>query len=67
MNNTLSRRRFLSHSCGAMATATVSSTLLSLGAVRQAAAATPGDYKALVCILLAYAVALAGLVALESA
>ena len=53
MANAFSRRRFLSHSCGALATATVSSTLLSLGAARQAAAATPGDYRALVCILLA--------------
>jgi uncharacterized protein (DUF1501 family) len=48
----LSRRRFLAHS-GHLAAVTAGSTLFTLGAARQAAAATPADYKALVCILLA--------------
>ena len=52
----LSRRRFLSHSCGlgafGMASATLGSSLLQLGLARRASAQI-GDYKALVCILLA--------------
>jgi len=49
----LSRRRFLSHTCKlGMASATLSSSLLTLGLARTAAAATSG-YRALVCILLA--------------
>lgn len=53
MAQKITRRNFLGHSCGAVTAATLSSTLLSLGASRELAAATPGDYKALVCILLA--------------
>lgn len=54
----INRRKFLSHSCClGMASATLSttlgSTLLSLGLARQAAAQGAGDYRALVCILLA--------------
>jgi len=53
-SHSLSRRRFLAHSCRAAVTAaTASSSLLTLGAARYAAAATPADYKALVCVLLA--------------
>lgn len=50
-----SRRTFLTHSCGLGVAATTStSTLLSLGFARQAAAHNHGgDYKALVCIMLA--------------
>ena len=49
-----SRRMFLTHSCGlGVAAATSTSTLLSLGFARQAAAHDhAGDYKALVCIML---------------
>lgn len=50
----MNRRRLLTHSCQlGIASATVSSSLLSLGLAREAAAATLGDYRALVCILLA--------------
>lgn len=50
----LSRRRLLAHSCGASAAAlTVSSSLLQLGFARRASAENLGDYRALVCILLA--------------
>ena len=50
-----SRRTFLTHSCGlGVAAATSTSTMLSLGFARQAAAHHHGgDYKALVCIMLA--------------
>lgn len=50
-----SRRTFLTHSCGlGVAAATSTSTMLSLGFARQAAAHNHGgDYKALVCIMLA--------------
>ncbi|MEM1432606.1 MAG: DUF1501 domain-containing protein [Pseudomonadota bacterium] len=50
-----SRRRFLSHSCRlGVASATLSSSLLQLGLARNAAAASAGgDYRALVCVLLA--------------
>lgn len=49
-----SRRTFLTHSCGlGVAALTTSSTLLSLGFARQAAAHAHGDYKALVCVMLA--------------
>ena len=51
----VSRRRLLGHTCGlGLASATVGSSLLSLGPARRAAAAHHGhgDYKALVCILL---------------
>lgn len=50
----INRRRFLAHTCtlGA-ASATLSSTFLQLGLARRAAAQTSGDYRALVCILLA--------------
>ncbi len=48
------RRNFLSHTCSlGVAAATASTGLFTLGAARRAAAATPADYKALVCILLA--------------
>ncbi len=48
------RRRLLTHSCAlGAASATLSSSLLSLGLARQASAATLADYRALVCILLA--------------
>lgn len=49
------RRRFLTHSCGmGVAAATSGSALLSMAFARQAAAAHhEGDYKALVCIMLA--------------
>jgi len=50
----LSRRRLLAHGCCASATAlTVSSSLLQLGLARHASAESLGDYRALVCILLA--------------
>lgn len=50
----LNRRGFLTHSCGlGLASATAASSLLSLGLTRQAVAQSAGDYKALVCILLA--------------
>ena len=50
----LSRRQFLSHSCALGATsATLGSSLLQLGLARRASAQTGGDYRALVCILLA--------------
>ncbi len=51
----ISRRNFLGHSCKAgLSLATASSGLISLGLARQAAAAgTLGDYRALVCVLLA--------------
>lgn len=49
-----SRRRFLSHSCKlGIASATFSSTMLSLGLSRAVAADTPDGYRALVCVLLA--------------
>lgn len=49
-----SRRTFLAHSCGmGVAALTTSSTFLSLGLARQAAAHAHGDYKALVCLMLA--------------
>ena len=48
------RRKFLSHSCAlGVAGTTVSSALLNLAFSRQAAAQTLGDYRAMVCILLA--------------
>ena len=52
---TVSRRKLLTHSCGlGLASATIGSSLMSLGFARQAAASQGfGDYKALVCILLA--------------
>ncbi|MEN7341861.1 MAG: DUF1501 domain-containing protein [Pseudomonadota bacterium] len=51
---TLNRRQFLTHSCQlGVALPTVASGLLSLGSMREAAAAVSSDYKALVCILLA--------------
>ena len=50
----MTRRGFLSHSCSlGIASATVSSTLLSLGMVRNAAAQSAPGYRALVCVLLA--------------
>lgn len=50
----INRRRFLSHGCSlGLATATLSSSLLNLGLARRAAAQGAGDYRALVCILLA--------------
>lgn len=50
----INRRRFISHSCNlGVASATLGSTLLQLGFARQASAQTLGDYKAMVCILLA--------------
>ena len=58
-HNNLSRRNFLKQaSCGAMGTTTLFSTLANLMATNQMLASQPaettnGDYKALVCILLA--------------
>ena len=50
----ISRRKFLSHGCSlGLATATLSTSLLNLGLARRAAAQGAGDYRALVCILLA--------------
>ncbi len=50
----ITRRNFLTHSCAlGVASATVSSTLLSLGFARTAAAQSAPGYRALVCILLA--------------
>ena len=50
----ITRRGFLTHSCAmGVAAATVSSTLLSLGFARTAAAQSAPGYRALVCILLA--------------
>jgi uncharacterized protein (DUF1501 family) len=50
----INRRKFLSHSCSmGLASATLSSSLLQLGVARNVAAQTAGDYRALVCILLA--------------
>ena len=50
----MTRRGFLSHSCTAgLSVATATSGLVSLGLARQAAAASLGDYRALVCVLLA--------------
>ncbi len=50
----INRRRFLSHSCGlGVALPTLSTSLLSLGLARNAAAASTDGYKALVCVLLA--------------
>ena len=50
----ITRRQFLSHGCAlGVATQTLGSTLLSLGAARNAAAQSAGDYRALVCVLLA--------------
>lgn len=50
----MNRRQLLTHSCKlGIASATVSSSLLSLGLARQASAASLGDYRALVCVLLA--------------
>ena len=51
----VSRRKLITHTCGlGLASATVGSSLMSLGFARQAAASQGfGDYKALVCILLA--------------
>ncbi len=49
-----SRRKFLTHTCSlGVAAATASTTILSLGFARQAAAQSLPDYRALVCILLA--------------
>ena len=49
-----SRRKFLTHTCSlGVAAATASTTVLSLGFARQAAAQSLADYRALVCILLA--------------
>ena len=50
----MTRRRFLTHSCAlGGASATMTSTLGQLGLARTAAAMGAGDYRALVCILLA--------------
>lgn len=50
----INRRSFLTHSCAAGATwATAASSVLSLGAMRNASAQMAGDYRAMVCILLA--------------
>ncbi len=50
----MTRRRFLTHSCSlGIASATVSTSLLSLGLARTAAAQSAPGYRALVCILLA--------------
>ena len=50
----MNRRQFLRHSCSmGVASATLGSSLLQLGMARQASAQTAGDYKAMVCILLA--------------
>ncbi|MCB1707641.1 MAG: DUF1501 domain-containing protein, partial [Halioglobus sp.] len=49
-----SRRKFLTHGCSlGVASATLSSSLLSLGLARRAAAQGAHDYRALVCVLLA--------------
>lgn len=49
-----SRRKFLTHGCSlGVASATLSSNLLSLGLARRAAAQDTHDYRALVCVLLA--------------
>ena len=50
----MTRRGFLTHSCSlGVASATLGSSLLSLGLARTAAAQGATDYRALVCILLA--------------
>lgn len=50
----INRRRFLTHSCGlGIASVTSASSLLQLGLARSAAAQSGGDYRAMVCILLA--------------
>lgn len=50
----ISRRRFMTHSCGlGVAAATASTTALTLGLTRSVSASTTDGYKALVCILLA--------------
>ena len=50
----ITRRGFVAHTCGlGIASATISSTALSLGLSRSVAAAEVDGYKALVCILLA--------------
>ena len=50
----LTRRHFLTHSCGlGAAVATASTTALTLGLTRSVAASTTDGYKALICILLA--------------
>ena len=50
----MTRRGFLTHSCSlGVASATMGSSLLSLGLARTAAAQSATDYRALVCILLA--------------
>ncbi len=50
----ITRRQFLSHSCSlGVASATLSTGLLSLGLARTAAAQSAPGYRALVCILLA--------------
>jgi uncharacterized protein (DUF1501 family) len=50
----ITRRQFLSHGCAlGVASQTLGTTLLSLGAARNAAAQSAGDYRALVCVLLA--------------
>jgi uncharacterized protein (DUF1501 family) len=50
----INRRQFLSHTCSlGVASATVSTSLLSLGLARSAAAQSAPGYKALVCVLLA--------------
>ncbi len=50
----ITRRQFLSHSCSlGVASATLSTGLLSLGLARSAAAQSAPGYRALVCILLA--------------
>lgn len=48
----MKRRTFLAHSCG-LATVTAASSILQLGLARSVAAQGAGDYRALVCILLA--------------
>lgn len=49
-----SRRSFLGHSCRlGVASATLGTSMLSLGMAQRAAAAPTGDYRALVCVLLA--------------
>ena len=50
----INRRQFLGHSCAlGVASATVGTTLGQLALTREAAAQQAGDYRALVCILLA--------------
>ncbi|MEL7025252.1 MAG: DUF1501 domain-containing protein [Pseudomonadota bacterium] len=50
----MNRRQFLNHTCATGTTALTSVTALgSLGMMRSASAQTAGDYRALVCILLA--------------